>query len=461
MNWHEAGSLVLKGLAGILIVALNAFFVAAEFALVRVRDTQLQPLAEKGSRRARLARGIIANLDAYLSTVQLGITLCGLGMGALVEPLFGELLRPIYAAAGIEGVQTRRVLSFLLGFLVNTFVLIAIGELAPKSIALRRALPISLMVAYPLWFIYRTCFPLVWMLSKTSRWVLSRFGMEPGHPAESVHSEEELRLMIVSAQRHGVSPSLSRELVLNALDMRHRQAREVMRPRPEIVSFDTRDSISDCVKLAEETRFSRFPLCEDGNLDRTVGVIHIKDLYAQRDRAVTAADLRSLVRPLIYIPEMARLERVLQFLLERQLHLAIVVDEYGGTVGLVTLENVLEELVGQIQNEFDQERPLLAKIDDSTWELAGSLPLHELAEVVGEPLQQSGVSSASGWVTQRVGGFPREGDTVPVGPYLLRVEETRGARVTRMRLTRVTPAVAPPAANNSEPAEHETQGDPS
>jgi CBS domain containing-hemolysin-like protein len=447
MDWKDAGSLALKVVGAVLIVGLNGFFVAAEFALVRVRDTQLQPLEAQGSRAARLARRIVANLDSYLSTVQLGITLCGLGMGALVEPLFGELLEPVYAAAGIASPEVRRTLSFLFGFLVNTFVLIAVGELAPKSIALRRAVPISLIVAYPLWLIYWTCFPLIWALNKTSLWVLARFGLKGGADTESGHSEEELRLMILSSHRHaGPTATLSRDLILNAMDLRHRHAREVMQPRPEIVAFDTRDSIEDCVRLAEETRFSRFPLCEEGDLDRTIGVVHFKDLYAQRPTATTAADLRSVARPLIYIPETARLERVLQFLLERKLHLAIVVDEYGGTVGLVTLENILEELVGQIQDEFDQEKPLLTQLDENHWELAGNLPLHDLAELVGESLQQPGVSSVSGWVTQRLGGFPREGDTLPVGAFVLRVEETRGARVLRLRLTRIpTPEAALPS----------------
>lgn len=443
MDWQVAGSLLLKSVGAMLIVALNAFFVAAEFALIRVRDTQLQPLAAKGSRRAQLARTIIANLDAYLSTVQLGITLCGLGMGALVDPLFGELLQPFYGAVGIESIQVQRTLSFLIGFLINTFVLIAIGELAPKSFALRRALPIALIVAYPLWLIYWGCFPLIWALNKTSLWVLRRLGLEGMGLAEPIHTEEELRLMISSAHRQHGPPSLGRDVVLNALDMRHRKVREVMQPRIEIVAFDTQAPIEECVKLAEETRYSRFPLCEDGNLDRILGVVHIKDLYAHRERARTALDLRPVARPLIYVPEVGRLERILQFLLERRLHLAIVVDEYGGTVGLVTLENILEELVGQIQDEFDQERPLLTKIDDNNWEVAGNLALHELAELVGEHLQQPGVSSVSGWITQRLGGFPREGDTVKTGQFVLRVEDIRGPRVSRLRVTRIEPAEAP------------------
>lgn len=444
LDLHELSAIAGKGIAAVLIVGLNAFFVAAEFALIRVRDTQLQPLAEAGSRRAALARHIVRNIDAYLSSSQLGITLCGLGMGALVEPLFTELLQPVFAVTGVASPEVRKTVAFLVGFLVNSFVLIAIGELAPKSFALRRPVSVALVVAHPLWLVYWGFFPFIWMLTKTSQWVLNRLGIGVPTEGDQAHSDEELRLMIQAAPRQGHESTLGRDVILNALELRRRQAREVMQPRPEVVVFGTDASIEDCLKLAEETRYSRFPLCEDGDLDRTVGVLHIKDLYSHRDRKGTAADLRSLARPLIYVPELARLERVLQFLLERRLHLALVVDEYGGTVGLITLENILEELVGQIQDEFDHERPLQVQVNDHTWEVVGNLPLHDLGHLVGEPLQQPGVSSASGWVTQRLGGFPREGDTIPVGAFTVRVEETRGARVTRLRVMRtVPPAVTP------------------
>jgi CBS domain containing-hemolysin-like protein len=177
-------------------------------------------------------------------------------------------------------------------------------------------------------------------------------------------------------------------------------------------------------------------LCEEGDLDRTRGVVHIKDLYAMRIKARKGADLLSVARKLIYIPETAHLEKVLQLFLERQLHLAIVVDEYGGTIGMITLENILEEVVGQIQDEFDQEKPLLVRTSDVTWDASGSLPLHELEELVGVPLSQEGITTASGWVTHRLGGFPRRGDVVPVGTFEVRVEEVDGMRVSRLKLSK-------------------------
>jgi CBS domain containing-hemolysin-like protein len=209
-----------------------------------------------------------------------------------------------------------------------------------------------------------------------------------------------------------------------------------MRPRQEIVCFDTNASIADCLEVAEKTRYSRFPLCEGGDFDKTLGVVHIKDLYAMRLKIRSGAELLPAARKIIYVPETARLERLLNLLLERKLHLAIVVDEYGGTTGMVTLENILEELVGQIQDEFDQEKPLLSPAGDNSWEADGALPLHQLEELVSEPLQEEGVTTASGWVTHRLGGFPKAGDTLTVGAFELRVEEVTGMRVARLKVTR-------------------------
>jgi CBS domain containing-hemolysin-like protein len=252
---------------------------------------------------------------------------------------------------------------------------------------------------------------------------------------EKTHSEDELRLLLGTQQKRAGSSSLGRDIVLNALDLRRRVAREVMRPRQEIVALDTEASIAGCLEIADKTRYSRFPLSEAGDLDNILGVVHIKDLYGMRLKARNGADLAQVARRLVYVPETARLEKLLQLFLERKLHMAIVVDEYGGTTGLVTLENILEELVGQIQDEFDQEKPLLLRLGENEWESAGALPLHELAEVIGEPLPDEGVTTASGWVTQRLGGFPKVGDTIAINGWELKVEELEGMRVAKLRLT--------------------------
>ena len=440
----DPGMLIFKFALVLLLVLLNGFFVAAEFALVKIRDTQLDRLVQKGNRRARAARHVLANLDRYLSAAQLGITVASLGLGALGEPLFAGLLQPVLNWLNVDSPHARHTIAVAVGLSALTFLHITAGEQAPKWMAIQKPLPTSLWVVYPLKWFYLVTFPFIWVLNHSSLWMLRQLGIQPASEAELSHSEEELRLLFATSHKHSAGTTLGKDIVLNALDLRRRVVRDVMRPRPEIVGFDTESSITECIDVAEKTRFSRFPLCERGDIDRTIGVVHIKDLYAARIRAKRATDLAAVARKIIYVPETARLEKLLQLLLERKLHFAIVVDEFGGTVGLVTLENILEEVVGQIQDEFDQEKPLVLKKDEQTWEVLGTLPVHDLEELVGEKLSEEGVTTASGWVTNRLGGFPKVGDTVHVGSFELRVDEVEGLLVDRLSVRRIAqPAGAP------------------
>ncbi len=437
MSGDEFLVILLKAQAVLVLVGLNGFFVAAEFALVKVRDTQLQPLIAQGNRRAKMAQHILHNLDAYLSAAQLGITLASLALGWIGEPIFEALLHPVFGALGWTGDEWERVrsgIAFAVGFSVITFLHIVAGEQAPKSLAIKQPLPTALWAAYPLRWFYVIAFPFIWVLNHSALWLLRQVGIAVASEHDGAHSEEELRLMFDANQRHAGGSQLGREIVLNALDLRHRVAREVMRPRAEITALNTQASIAECLELAEKTRYSRFPLCEGGDVDRTLGVVHIKDLFAMRMKARTGADLAAVARKIIYVPPTARLERLLQLLLDRKLHMAVAVDEYGGTIGLVTLENIIEEVVGQIQDEFDQERPLLQQIGDQIWEVDGALPLHELEQMVGEKLAEDDITTTSGFVTHRLGGFPREQDVVKLEAFTLRVEAMDGMRVARLRL---------------------------
>jgi CBS domain containing-hemolysin-like protein len=431
--------ILLKVLAVLVLVALNGFFVAAEFALVKVRDTQLQPLIAQGNRRARMAQHILLNLDAYLSAAQLGITLASLALGWIGEPIFEALLQPVFGWLGWTGEEWHRVrsgIAFAVGFSVITFLHIVVGEQAPKSFAIKQPLPMALWAAYPLRWFYVVAYPFIWVLNHSALWLLRQVGIEAASEHGSAHSEEELRLMFDANQRHAGGSKLGREIVLNALGLRHRVAREVMQPRSKITVLDTQASMAECLTVAEQTRYSRFPLCEAGDVNRTLGVVHIKELFAHRLKARSGAELVSAARKLIYVPPTARLEGLLQLFLDRKLHMAVVVDEYGGTVGLITLENILEEVVGQIQDEFDQEKPLLQKTGEQVWDVDGALPLHELEELVGEKLAEEEITTTSGFVTHRLGGFPKEGDVVELVAFTLRVEALDGMRVARLRLER-------------------------
>lgn len=431
MNWENLISIGLKLLAVVLLVVFNAFFVAAELALVRIRDSQLAPLAGRGNRPARTARHIVAHIDAYLGTTQFGITLASLGLGVLVEPVFRAVLEPVFPLMHITNEQTQGTIAIVVGFFVNCYLLIIAGELVPKAIAIRRTLNTALSVAGPLHWFFRASFPFIWVLHRSSQLVLHWLGFPTGELQES-HSEDELRVVLATAQG---SPD-RRNLILNALDLRYRSAREVMRPRNEITAFNSNAPVAECLALAEKTRYSRFPICEDGDLDRTLGAIHIKDLYALREKARTAADLLPQARKLIYVPETAPLEKLLRRFLDRKLHFGIVVDEYGGTVGIVTLENAIEALVGQIQDEFDTEKSEWLRLDENTWEAVGTISLHDLEKVIGLVRHDENTTTASGWLTEKLGGFPKAGDCVRVNNFELRVEEMDGTRVGKLKVTR-------------------------
>ena len=434
MTWDAAILSVLKILAVLALVLLNGFFVAAEFALVRLRETQLDMLVAKGSRRARLARHIIHNINSYLSATQLGITMVSLGLGYLGEPLFASLLTPLFSALGVESSGWVKPISLIIGFSVLTFLNVVVGELAPKWLTIQRPLPVALWAAHPLRWFYLAFYPFNRLLNMSARFLLKGIGLEPDAGSHGGHSEEELRLVLGSSR----GAADGRNIILNALDLKNRTAREVMRPRHELVVLNTGSTMAECVALAEKTRYSRFPIAEGGELDKTRGVVHIKDLYQMhRDgKAKSAADLLFVARKLIYVPETARLERLLQLFLDRKSHFALVVDEFGGTLGMVTLENVLEALVGQIQDEFDSEKSELLPAGDNMWEALGTLPLHELEKITGPIEHDDSVATASGWLTQKLGGFPKAGDIAMVGRYELRVEEMDGTRVGRLKITK-------------------------
>ena len=441
MNHPALAAHALRLLGILALVLTNGFFVAAEFAFVRLRDTQLDPLIIQGRRNAKLARHILQNLTTYLSATQLGITMASLGLGWLAEPVFSALLLPFMRLVHVNSPGIQRPIAFAVGFAVTTFLQIVLGELGPKWLAIKNPLSASLWIAHPLNWFFQALYPLNWVLNQSAQWLLRRVGIEPPTTGAFVHSDAELRLML--GQDRPGSSQLSRDIVLNALDLSHRTVHAVMRPRKEIAALSTEATMAECIDTAEKTRYSRLPLCQEGDLDRTLGVVHSKDLFAMRLRAARGADLVQIARKIIYVPETTRLEKLLQLFLERKLHFAIVVDEYGGTVGMATLENILEEIVGQIQDEFDQEKPLLFRRSDTTWELDGALPVHELAEIVDQNLADDDIATASGWVTQRLGGFPKTGDVVKIGAYELRVEETDGMRVSKLKLTKV----AEPAAS--------------
>ena len=446
-QWDPIILLVAKLAVVMALVALNAFFVVAEFALVKIRDSQLNTLAAEGIKRAALVKQIKNNLNAYLSACQVGITAASLGLGWLGEPFLARMLQPFFVLAGIESTAVIKSISFALAFSAITFLHIVLGEQAPKIFAIRKAMPAALFVSAPLRLFYAIFMPAISFLNAASNWVLSHLlHVEPIAEGELAHSEEELRLIVRESEKSAEVTPLGRELVFNVLDLRDRVVRDIMTPRGEIVYLDLEDDFETNVKKAIDSKHTRFPLCRE-NLDNTVGLIHIKELLPMmRD---PHPDLLKIKRDLIPVPEMMPLEKLLKLFLGKHAHLALVVDEFGGTVGMVTMENVLEELVGDIQDEFDFEKEEFRKISANEFSVDGSLGLYELSDLAKLDLESADVSTIGGYVTHLLGHLPKTGEQVKIDDYLVTVSQADNRRVKQLHFKKLSDG----AANKSTPEE--------
>lgn len=449
-HWDAPGLLLTKLGVIAFLVALNGFFVAAEFALVKIRGSQLDALAAEGNKRAPTAQHVISNLNAYLSACQLGITLASLGLGWVGEPFLAQMLQPGFTLLNIQSTAVITSVSFTLAFSAITFLHIVLGEQAPKILAIRKALPATLFVSPPLRFFYAVFKPAIWFLNVSSNWVLKVIlRLEPMEEGEGSHSEEELRLILDESEKSDEVSTLGRDILVNALDMRRRVVRDLMTPRGEVVSLDIEDSFEDNVRKALESRHTRFPLCR-GHLDNTIGLIHIKELVPMmRD---PNPDLLRIKRDVINVPEMMPVEKLLNLFLKRHAHLAVVVDEYGGTVGMVTLENVLEELVGDIQDEFDSEPEEFQEINENEFTVEGAVGLYELQDMADLDLESADVSTIGGYVTHLLGHLPKQGEQVQIENYCVTIAKTDGRRVEQLHFRRAGEGGAASQSTKSDAA---------
>src|SRR5438094_2242881 len=437
-RWDSPGILIGKLAAIAALVALNGFFVACEFAIIKVRASQLDTLAEEGNTRARFVKHVRNHLDAYLSATQLGITLASLGLGWIGEQFLAHILERFFALAHIHSHAFVTSVSVALAFIGITFVTIVFGELGPKYTAIANPLSVSLRLVRPLGAFYVLFKPAIWLLHKSSNLLLrGMLRMKPIPATELAHSEEELRLILEQSEKSKDVSPLGRKLVLNVLDLRERVIRDIMTPRGEVVYLDLEDDFETNAKKAIASKHTRFPLCRE-NLDNTVGLVHIKELVPMmRD---PNPDMMRIKRELIPVPEMMQLEKLLSLFLGKHAHLAIVVDEYGGTVGMVTLEDVLEELVGDIQDEFDTDKEEFKKISATEFTVDGTLGLYELNDLAKLELESPDVSTIGGYVTHLLGHLPKQGEQVKIDNYLVTVSQADSRRIRQLHFQRLKEA---------------------
>ncbi len=428
-------------------VLLNGFFVASEFAIVKVRESQIETAIEEGMSGAKAAQQATRHLDAYLSATQLGITLCSIALGMLGEPFVASVLQPLLFKAGVTSVVLVHGISVGIAYAFITFLHVVLGELAPKTLAIRKALSTTLFAAPLLHIFYVMLKPGIWVLNGSANWLLRVvFRIDPVSEGELAHSEEELRHIVAESQKSKSVTETEKDILLNALALNDRCVRDVMTPRNQVVSLDLDESFEANWKLAVDSKHTRFPLVE-GHLDHSIGMIHIKDLLPLV--GTNSPDLRKIKRELAPVPEMMPIDKLLRMFLDKHLHIALVIDEFGGAVGIVTLDNVLEEIVGDIQDEFDFEKPEFRQLNKDEFEVDGTLNLYELQEHAQIDVESEEVTTISGYVTHLLGHLPKPGERVDIGEYQVTVTKVDQRRVLQLHFKRLANQVGEEASNAS------------
>jgi CBS domain containing-hemolysin-like protein len=412
----------LEVIGVILLVLVNAFFVVSEFAIVKIRDTRVAELAALGSRRARVADHIVNHLDAYLSATQLGVTVASLGLGWLGASAF----------QGIFGLVVNQTAAAIIAFVFVTFITIIFGELVPKSVAIRKAEGATLFIALPLRWFYLITRPLTWLMYIAAAGILRLFRIKPASERDLAHSEEELRMILEASQEVGHIDEVEQTLMRRALTFGDRDVTDIMVPRTEMAALPTSLTVGEAINEIAETNHTRYPVFEE-DVDNVVGYIHVKDLY----RAPRGTSLRRLLRPIGFIAETSNIEVALHRFQSTRTPLAIVVDEHGGTAGIVTIQDVVEELIGEVQDEFDMEAPEIEEQGDGTYSVDGGARIDFLEDALGLHLSEDGFPTLGGRVFEQLQRRPREGDEVQVGDFHARVTEVDGMRISRVLLTRL------------------------
>lgn len=443
-------SVGLRLLAVLGLVLANAFFVAAEFALVTARGTRIRELIDGGDRLARSVEKAMTDLDRAISGTQLGITLASLGLGWIGEPAVARTLERLMTGMSVQlSPVALHSVAVAIAFGVITYLHIVLGELAPKTVALSQPESVSRLVAPPLNAFNRLVLPAIWLLNGSSNLFLRLLGIPNLTAAERVHSPEEIEMLVHQSLRQGVVEEDEQAMIQGVFELTHTVAREVMTPRPDIVGVSAQATVDDILKTAAESGFSRLPVYED-SIDDIVGVMVVKDLLPWIvDRSREAASTRELMRTALFVPDTKAVDDLLAELRSQKLHMAIVVDEFGGTDGIVTLEDLVEEIVGEIYDEHDVAQADVAVEPDGRIVIDGGYSFSDLIAKFDLPSAEEEYDTVAGYVIGMLGRIPEVGESVSIGEAELYVLELKERRITRLELKGLT------EASSREPGEEE------
>ncbi|MBA2870565.1 CBS domain containing-hemolysin-like protein [Anoxybacillus calidus] len=419
-----------------LLIALTAFFVASEFAIVKVRSTRIDQLVAEGNRNAMAAKRVIGNLDEYLSACQFGITITSLGLGWLGEPTVELLLHPLFERINLNE-SVAAFLSFAIAFSTITFLHVVVGELAPKTLAIQKAETITLLCSRPLIFFYKMMYLFIWALNRASRVITGLFGLRPASEHEIAHSEEELRLILSESYKSGEINQSEYKYVNNIFEFDNRIAKEIMVPRTEIIALDKNDSISDILEIMKQEKYTRYPVIE-GDKDHIVGMVNIKEILTDciQNPQVIEKKVDDYIRPIIQVIESIPIHDLLVKMQRERVHMAILVDEYGGTAGLVTVEDILEEIVGEIQDEFDiDEIPMIRKVNEHTTIVDGKVLIEDVNDLLGTDIDDTDVDTIGGWILTEKFDI-QQGEILSYGDYEFKVLKMEGHHIQLVEITK-------------------------
>jgi putative hemolysin len=414
---------LLRILAVLLLVVGNAIFVAAEYALVTARRTRLVTVAESGSRRARAALQLMDHPVGFISTVQIAITVFGIALGAVGQPLLSDYFGFLPGWA-----------SFALAFLILTYLSVALGELAPKAIALQKAEAYAMGVAIPLAFLQRLTRPLVWSLQILANAIIRLFGLQPAAAGELVHTEEDIRQIVAGAEEAGVIEESEEEMLYKVFEFADKEVHEVMVPRPQVVAIAADMPPEEAMKALLDSPYTRYPVYRS-SVDEIHGILHVRDLFtAVVDRGIAEVHIAELVRPAYFVPETKDLAALLAEFRKQNQHMAIVIDEYGSFQGIVTLEDLLEEIVGEIEDEFDLPDESIERIDENRIRIDGTFPVDDFNEQFHLEIDAGDYHTMGGLVFGMLGRAAQVADTVRVDGLRLTVVEVEGNRVGKLEV---------------------------
>ncbi|HMM04469.1 MULTISPECIES: hemolysin family protein [unclassified Dysgonomonas] len=401
----------------LLFVFLNGFFVAAEFAIVKVRSSQLELKAQAGSRAAALSKKIVTHLDSYLAATQFGITIASLALGWIGEPVVSKIIKEAIGLFNIElAPSVLSTVSLVTAFIIITILHIVLGELAPKSLAIQRSEQTTLAVAYPLHGFYWICRPFIWLLNGIANLVLKMIGLHTVSEQE-VYSSDELRYLVDQAKESGKVDSTEFDIIQNAFDFSERTARQIMVPRTQVVSIDVNDYDEKTLEFVIEEGYSRVPCYED-NIDNTIGVVHLKDILKKMRISSGNVNIRSIIRPVSFTPETKRIGQLLKEFQVKHQQIAMVLNEYGGVEGVITMEDILEELVGEIQDEYDNEIPFVEQTGENTYSVIATAAISDINDELPHPIDKDKqYDTLAGYLIDKFGRIPNTHDKLEAEDY--------------------------------------------